>query len=152
MGHEASTHCDQDQPMKSPPPPIKIQTTISSETVELSSLYVQTPIHDKSIRNGFCERPISDRLAKLSAMFWCTNIGSMEDRLEVGVHLLNNMISIGNKNMYSIIDKHLATTDQKEKHGLKLLDMIGWIVRSLVDENASIHSLLSRLGALHEKM
>eukprot|EP01084_Bolivina_argentea_P006901 13031_1 len=115
----------------------------------------QTPALNKSLFNNIIsEKPFSDRLAQSAANFWSIiETLSMEDRLEIGVYVLTEMISISDENLRIILKSYfLTSTDKKETHSLKLLDMVGFIVRSISHDNANIVSLLSRLGLYHKQI
>ncbi len=51
-----------------------------------------------------------------------------------------------------VYSTHLPTVNKQETHAIKLLDMIGFIIRCISNDNASIISLLSLLGVLYQKL
>ena len=57
-----------------------------------------------------------------------------------------------NKQIKKIMQNNLSTDIKLETTSLKYLDMIGWLMRSLVRDNIDLYSLLTKLGYLHDKM
>ena len=57
-----------------------------------------------------------------------------------------------NKEMRSIMQSNLCTDNKLETTSLKYLDMLGWLMRSMVRDNIDLHLLLTKLGDLHSKM
>lgn len=57
-----------------------------------------------------------------------------------------------NKEMKSIMQSNLCTDIKLEQTSLKYLDMLGWLIRSLVRDNINLYSGLSKLGDMHCKM
>eukprot|EP01083_Nonionella_stella_P263169 894251_1 len=130
-------------------PQLHINTKNLPRTSYLTKYKGATPMHTNSITHGLCERPFSDRLAESAANFWSfVERLSIEDRLEIAVHILINFESKTDK----VYSKHLPTVNKQETHAIKLLDMIGFIIRCISNDNASIISLLSRLGLLHQNL
>eukprot|EP01084_Bolivina_argentea_P298058 513567_1 len=100
----------------------------------------------------FSERIISDSIAKMVAKFWRENIEScsMQDRLEIACNIWIGMLSKNNEIRRLGIAK-FKNNLQMETNALKMLDMIGYIVRAQYTDN-DLSSVLSKLGAVHNKM
>eukprot|EP01084_Bolivina_argentea_P024027 44846_1 len=153
-------------PLNSPTTPANVPTcTVPTLSCKKSDSCVinkkakcYTPKRRKSsiyVHNGITGQYISSRICKIAAKFWRKHIEtlSVDQQLEIGCSIFFSMRSANNQTK-TILQSNLPNVANKqiENMGLKFLDMLGWLIRHLVTDNIDLHTLLVRLGIMHQSM
>eukprot|EP01084_Bolivina_argentea_P214411 364004_1 len=134
--------------------------TKSAEIRSFSSLSsVKTSQHRRrrssliTVDNGITGKLISSRICKIAATFWSHNVEqlSVMEQLEIGMSIYFGMLSASGE-MKNIMKSNFNQSKQIERTSLRYLDMMGWLIRHLITDNIDLHSQLSQLGVLHDKM
>eukprot|EP01083_Nonionella_stella_P045462 122085_1 len=105
------------------------------------------------VTNGITGNYVSSRICKIAANFYHQNIDTLSvyERLEVGCSVFFNMNT--HPEIQEIVKFNITTKNKSiEVTALKVLDMIGWLLRNLITSNIDLYALLTRLGGLHQRM
>lgn len=98
-------------------------------------------------------RSVSPRIIKIAANFWATSIDSLavETQLEIGCSIFFGMLS-DNNSIHQVMKNNVKNT-QIEAISIKFLDMMGWLIRYLMQNIYQCdETLLIKLGEHHRKM
>eukprot|EP01084_Bolivina_argentea_P001174 2152_1 len=106
-----------------------------------------------NINNGVIGKYLSKRLVSVATTFWfeCVECSSAEDRLEIACSIFFSMLST-NKEMTDLMLRNLSSHIKLETTSLKYLEMLTWLLRSLIRDDIDLYSLLIKLGKLHSKI
>ena len=59
---------------------------------------------------------------------------------------------VSGQEMKDILKKHLKDQDKIESMAIRFLNMMGWLLRSLMRIDINLYELLTQLGQIHRKM
>eukprot|EP00485_Elphidium_margaritaceum_P014990 CAMPEP_0202727548 /NCGR_PEP_ID=MMETSP1385-20130828/185178_1 /ASSEMBLY_ACC=CAM_ASM_000861 /TAXON_ID=933848 /ORGANISM="Elphidium margaritaceum" /LENGTH=482 /DNA_ID=CAMNT_0049393791 /DNA_START=44 /DNA_END=1493 /DNA_ORIENTATION=+ len=126
-----------------------------STTYRNRSVYTQitsTADVDK-ISNGITGTHINARVVKIAAQFWTQYIDNktMQEKLELSCSIFFEMMA-HNAEMKNILKQSMISQQSIETSSLKFLDMMGWLLRSLIRSDVDVATSLAQLGAMHRKM
>eukprot|EP01083_Nonionella_stella_P094588 265433_1 len=123
---------------------------ISNEMVHINRM---RKTKRNSIHNGIVGIYVSPTSVQLALNFWTVNIThlAMADQLEIGCSIFFAMIASDQK-IKQILLAGNANPNKLETVSLKFLDMLGYLIRSLLRDDANVYSSLRSLGELHNKM
>eukprot|EP01084_Bolivina_argentea_P266870 452824_1 len=109
---------------------------------------------DMKVNNGVTGTFISTRICAIIYTFWTNHLSLLmqEQKHEIGCAIFFGMIAI-NKSIKQIIYKHSKTDPNKiELMSIKFLDMLGWIIRSLMKDGIDLYGSLKQLGLFHQNI
>eukprot|EP01084_Bolivina_argentea_P153763 268081_1 len=119
----------------------------------ITKIFQCKDIDFNDINNGITGVYISTRVVKTAAEFWEQHIFPLShaEKLEIGCAIYCEMIG-QDKETKQIFSSNSHNHHSIEKASMKFVDMMDWLLLSLLHSNTNVSSLLYRLGSMHKDM
>jgi len=95
---------------------------------------------------------VSLKIIEIAAKFWNEQVStqSFKEQLEIGVCIYLDMM-VKDATTKEIFKRHFNSKEKISAISLKFINMIGWIIRTLLRNDDDLASLLSNLGETHKR-
>eukprot|EP00483_Globobulimina_turgida_P006583 UN06593 len=109
---------------------------------------------NRNVNNGVTGTFISARICAIIFTFWTNNISPLlqAQKLEIGCTILFGMIAANSQTKKIISYYSQSDSNKIEVLSIKFIDMIGWVIRSLMKDNINLYASLQKLGVFHQNI
>eukprot|EP01083_Nonionella_stella_P079927 219408_1 len=153
--HPWSNSFSKSKSAATPIPPIQSMAKSMTSTMNQPAhgsvgKYIKT-----DVQNGVIGEHVSLAIAETVYIFWHKNIDRLprEEQLEIGCSIYFTMMG-SSEDMKHILWNRGNSNGQRNIKSLahSLLDMMGWVIRSLITSNINLKATLAQLGIAHRAL